>query len=349
MKGNIMNIDNDAMPQQEFAGRKTMTRDFNKLSFLFQLLGLILILVVFAVSTVNAMKADRMEDQLEQMEDRLNNLETQLTQIQEAAGSQSTAEAKESENTSLPTAKEQGLHSIAHRGFSAEAPENTLPAFLLAWQHGFKYVEADIQFTADGYPVCLHDQWIDRTSNGSGRIDWITLEQVREYDFGTWMSEKYAGTQIPTFEEFIILCRNLNLHAYIELKAETVTCEKVPDLVKMVKAFNMEKQVSWISFSHPLLETVRECDENARIGYLVKSLGYNEITTAILLAGTSDNVFIDSSVYSETECRLCRENSIPLEVWTLDSVEDILSLDPYISGVTSNCLIAEDVRQKKVG
>ena len=329
--------------QQSSAGNENLQRPRN-LPLLPLFLGLILILVLLAVSIVNTMTTKRLENRLKQLEDRLAQLETQVAQIQEEQQAERDAlEAEDSEKTSASAWIDSGMRSIAHRGLSAEAPENTLPAFLLASQKGFQYVETDIQFTADGYPVCLHDQWIDRTSNGSGRIDWMTLEQVRAYDFGSWLSAEYAGTKIPTFEEFLKLCRSLQLSPYIELKAETVTPEHVSALVETVKSLQMEDQVSWISFSPALLEAVKECDDTARLGYLVGTLGYNEITGAVLLSSETNRVFLDSSAYSETECRLCEENGIPLESWTINSVDQILALDPYISGVTSDHLIAEDV------
>lgn len=338
------------MTRQESAVTEPTPQNTRSMPLLSLLLGLVLILVLLAVSIVNTMTVKRMAGRLEQLEDRLAQLETRLAEMQEVQQDiDEMTEAAVLENTSASAEEKSSMRSVAHRGFSAEAPENTLPSFLLAWQHGFHYVEADIQFTADGCPVLLHDMWIDRTSNGSGRIDWMTLEQVRGYDFGSWMSEEYAGTKIPTFEEFLRLCQNLQLHPYIELKVETVTPERVSTLVETLKDLDMEDKVSWISFSPALLDAVRSCDENARLGYLVGTVGYNEITEAMLLFTETNSVFIDSSAYSEQECRLCEENGLPLEVWTIDSADAILALDPYISGVTSNCLIAEDILAKAVG
>ena len=76
------------------------------------------------------------------------------------------------------------IKTISHRGFSAEAPENTLPAFYLAKLKGFNYVECDISYTSDGRIVVIHDRTIDRTSNGSGSVNEMTLSELRQYDFG---------------------------------------------------------------------------------------------------------------------------------------------------------------------
>ena len=81
-----------------------------------------------------------------------------------------------------------GVLSVNHRGYSAIAPENTLPAYRLSKEKGFRYVETDVSFTSDGVPVLLHDASIDRTSDGTGKIAEMTFEQVRQYDFGSWKS-----------------------------------------------------------------------------------------------------------------------------------------------------------------
>ena len=342
-----MDHQNPAPPRQEAAGNGSAPASSRNGSLRPLLLLLVLILLLFlallAVSVNSAMTASQLEDRVEQMENTVKQLETRLSEAkEEPTGASLPADTAEPEDTAA-VEDEILPRSVAHRGFSDEAPENTLPAFLLAWRQGFRYVETDIQFTVDGFPVLLHDQSIERTSNGSGLIDEMTLEQAQQYDFGSWMSEEFAGTQIPTLENFLRLCRFLHLQPYLELKGETVTPERVPALVELVKSLGMEKQVSWISFSFDLLDAVRKCDENARLGYLAGSVGYNEITKAMLLSGGPGSVFLDSAGHSEEECRLCRENGIPLEVWTIDSADEILALDPYISGVTSNSLIASDI------
>ena len=93
---------------------------------------------------------------------------------------------------------DRSVKGVNHRGYSTVAPENTLPAYVLSRKMGFQYAECDVSFTSDGVPVLLHDSTIDRTSDGSGSIGSLTLEEVRQYDFGSWKGEQYAGTKIPT-------------------------------------------------------------------------------------------------------------------------------------------------------
>jgi len=232
------------------------------------------------------------------------------------------------------------VKGVAHRGLSSSAPENTLPAYRLAKEKGFFYVETDVSFTSDGVPVCLHDATINRTSNGTGNITSLTWEQVQQYDFGSWKSSVYAGTKIPSFEEFITLCRNLGLHPYIELKnTATYTEAQIQGLVDTVKQLGMKGKVTWISFSSTYLTYVKNYDTSARLGFVVDGLSSSNITTANNLKTASNEVFIDTSATSSTAVNLCINGDLPMEVWTVDSEATIRGLNPYISGVTSNSLI----------
>ncbi|WP_159067740.1 glycerophosphodiester phosphodiesterase [Paenibacillus ihuae] len=101
------------------------------------------------------------------------------------------------------------VYTIAHRGASGYAPENTIPAFELAVEMKADIIEIDIHLTKDGIPVVIHDDTVNRTTNGKGYVKNMTLEQLERLDAGTWFNEsypmfardKYAGTTIPTLDQ----------------------------------------------------------------------------------------------------------------------------------------------------
>jgi glycerophosphoryl diester phosphodiesterase len=99
------------------------------------------------------------------------------------------------------------IMKAAHRGASKFAPENTLPALEKAIELGFEYIELDVRETRDGIPVLMHDNLIDRTTNGSGQLSDFNLEELKKLDAGTWFSEEFAGTRIPTLEEALQLIK----------------------------------------------------------------------------------------------------------------------------------------------
>lgn len=107
---------------------------------------------------------------------------------------------------------------IAHRGFSTDAPENTLAAFDLALTNNFPDIEFDVQLSSDGVPVVIHDATLDRTTNGHGALNELTLSQIKVLDAGSWFSPSFTGSRVPCLREVLLRysgCANL----HIELKS----------------------------------------------------------------------------------------------------------------------------------
>ena len=242
---------------------------------------------------------------------------------------------------------DRSVHSVAHRGYSSIAPENTLAAYRLAKEMGFVFVECDVSFTADGVPVLLHDNTIDRTSNGSGKVTALTYEQLLQYDFGSWKGAEYAGTKIPTFEEFIALCKELNLYPYIELKSNgNYTKNNVKNLVKIVEEYGMTENSTWISFNATYLNYVKIANDTARLGYLKNSDATQAvINTANGLRTAKNEVFLNLnySVLTPSGVLRAASNGLAVEVWTVNDVAALQKLPTYVSGITSDILIANNV------
>lgn len=108
---------------------------------------------------------------------------------------------------------------VAHRGESTEAPENTIPAFQYAIDHNVKYLETDVQMTKDGVPVMIHDETVDRTTDGTGEVKNMTAEEISKLDAGSWKDGKFKGTKVPTLKEFVALIKaNPEIKVYFEIK-----------------------------------------------------------------------------------------------------------------------------------
>jgi glycerophosphoryl diester phosphodiesterase len=124
---------------------------------------------------------------------------------------------------------------IGHRGAAAYAPENTLAGFRKAKALGCRWVEFDVRLTADRQPVLLHDNRLERTTNGRGRVSALPLASVRRYDAGQWFHSSFAGERVPILEEALMLLAELGLGANVELKAprgkEAVTGALVAELL----------------------------------------------------------------------------------------------------------------------
>jgi glycerophosphoryl diester phosphodiesterase len=230
---------------------------------------------------------------------------------------------------------------VAHRGFSSVAPENTLPAYTLAKSNGFRYVECDVSWTSDNVPVLLHDATIDRTSDGTGNIGDLTLAQLESYDFGSWKSAEYKGTKIPTFEEFIMSCKELSLHPYIEIK-RTITPSQAALLVDIVEKSGMISDVTWISFSAKSLSKILAVIPSSRIGYVCKAISEAKITSALSLRTAANEVFIncDYTTLTPDLANSAIAQGLPVEAWTVDDMADASRLaDMGVCGVTTDTLI----------
>lgn len=135
-----------------------------------------------------------------------------------------------------------------HRGDRADAPENTLPAFTAAFEAGLEVVETDVQLTADGYPVLLHDPTVDRTTDGSGAVADLTLAEVQSLDAGSWFSPEFAGTRIPQLGEFLdLLAATGHTKALIELK-DYWTPEQIRGILDDIYLRGVQNRVVFAGF-----------------------------------------------------------------------------------------------------
>jgi glycerophosphoryl diester phosphodiesterase len=160
---------------------------------------------------------------------------------------------------------------IAHRGFSGGAPENTLAAFKKAIEVGSDMIELDIRFSKDGQVVVLHDDTLDRTTNGRGKVADYSLKELKQFDAGSWFAPQFSGEQIPTLKEVLELAKGRTL-VNIEVKDESLGQYKITDLadraLQEVKKAGMEDQVIFVSFYPPALEQIKERDSRIRVGLL---------------------------------------------------------------------------------
>lgn len=136
---------------------------------------------------------------------------------------------------------EQGLTLIAHRGYSSEFPENTMPAFEGALDVGVDYIETDVQMTKDGRLVLFHDNDLLRITGVEGVISDKTYAELSMMDAGAWFDSAYEGVHIPTLEELLILLRDSECKIYLELKDIGDIDGFVEEVYKQVKQYE-----SWI-------------------------------------------------------------------------------------------------------
>ena len=150
----------------------------------------------------------------------------------------------------LPKGRNLNFGLQAHRGLSNQFPENTVLAFREAGKVPcFFGMETDVQMTKDGVLVCMHDSTIDRTTNGTGKVSDYTWKELRKFwiDGGTGWNDKYTHKlRIPTFKEYLKVCKKANLVPYVELKL--INSEGIKKTVEMLHKMGFEGKYVLTSF-----------------------------------------------------------------------------------------------------
>ncbi|MGY8990647.1 MAG: glycerophosphoryl diester phosphodiesterase [Rhodospirillales bacterium] len=108
---------------------------------------------------------------------------------------------------------------IGHRGAAGHAPENTAVAFKKAAELGARWVEFDVRLTRDSQPIVFHDETLERTTNGRGRISDLDWDDIQEFDAGQWYGSDYLDERILTLQEAIAVLQSLGLGANVEIKS----------------------------------------------------------------------------------------------------------------------------------
>ena len=167
-----------------------------------------------------------------------------------------------------------GCNVISHRGANQVAPQNTIEAFKKSIEIGCDGFETDIHLTKDGIHVVCHNFTIDETSTGKGAIKNMTLEELRQYDFGSYKGEQFKGVKIPTLDEFLEVSKEMGDKMKvlnIELKSEkfgeagTALAEKTIDAVKNHGLFD---KLLISSFDPAILVVCKKIDKNCKTGIL---------------------------------------------------------------------------------
>ncbi len=242
---------------------------------------------------------------------------------------------------SAQTPDAQRVPLIAHRGYSARGPENTLPAFALAAQMGYAYAETDVLFTKDSVPVCLHDETIDRTSNGSGAVNSYTYEQLQQFDFG---NAEFPAV-IPTYAEYLDLCARSGMTPVVELKSQFNDAQ-IEQLVSIANEYGITGNILWISFYSADLVKLSQQLPGATLAFLPNKVSDQAIQTAKSLQNGKNTVYL--SVYhgglTAERCASFLRSNVPLMVWTVDDISTAVKwANSSCQFITTNAILEEQL------
>jgi len=170
--------------------------------------------------------------------------------------------------------REDFMNVVAHRGYSGVYPENTMLAFRKAVEAGSDGIELDVQLTKDGTVVVIHDEKVDRTTDGSGAVRDHSFAELRKLDAAKTWNGKYPKEAIPSFEEYCEWAATVNITTNIELKTGLVYYEDIEQkTIDIINKYKLEKKVLFSSFNHCSLITAKKIAPSIPVGALVEEAG----------------------------------------------------------------------------
>ncbi len=220
----------------------------------------------------------------------------------------------------------------AHRGASAYAPENTKVAFEKAIELKANGIELDLQKTKDGKIVIFHDDYIDKKSNETGKIEEYTYQELLELDFGSWFDDKYKNEKIVLFEDFAREYLNKDITFAIELKVLGIEKETL-DIINKYKVHN---NIYITSFIYEALENVRKIDSNIKLSWLIEdSISKDNIEKILKING--NQICPKANLVSKEDIEIANNNGLGVRLWGINNEEIMKKVYKLnIEGMTVN-------------
>ena len=203
----------------------------------------------------------------------------------------------------------------AHRGYSAAYPENTIPAFKGAIQVGADWAELDVQQTADGEVIVMHDSNLKRTTGLDKEVWQVTWDEIKDLDNGSWFDKKYQTVRIPTLEEVLKVCRG-KIHLNIEIKPSGHDKDLEEQVAKLLKKYHMRDTCVVSSLKYDSLRKIKQADDSIETAYIT-SVSYGNFTDLEYADGYS----VESTLLSKSFVNKAQKAGKQIYVWTVNSEE----------------------------
>lgn len=208
------------------------------------------------------------------------------------------------------------LYLTAHRGLSAVAPENTLPAFEAAGEAGYFACEFDIHETKDGKWAVMHNEDIADMTDSSGNISLYTYDELLNFNIDSGSNIKgYTSLKIPELSEVLTVCKLYSMRACIEIKSGRE--ESLDGVLKMIKDSGVDAEI--ISFNFDYLTYIRQKDSDIRLMYLVSGMDKDTISKC-KDAGNIGVAFRFNAFGDLFKVKKIKEAGLDCSVWTVDSI-----------------------------
>ncbi len=234
-----------------------------------------------------------------------------------------------------------------HRGASAHAPENTLEAFALSMEMGAEGFELDVHMSKDGELVVIHDETVDRTTDGTGFVRNLTLQQLKELDASASM-EGFKNCRIPTLREVFTLVQDTHHIVNVEIKTDECDYPGIEEkCLALAKEMGVEERVIYSSFNHHTLIKMRRLKPDVKLGMLfgdimVKPWEYANQLNVEYLHPMKMNIYVPDFAKDATEA------GYGINMWTINDEETInYCLEQGVGIITNYPDVAVALRAEK--
>jgi len=209
------------------------------------------------------------------------------------------------------------IRYVAHRGNNKVFPENSLPAFRTVTRHWG--IETDTTVTSDGYWVIMHDDTVDRTTNGTGSVKDLTLAQIQALRIDTGggiASLSDSDLVVPTVEQYFSICRSTGRGAFLEIKTADYTSQNYDDLATLIYRFGMDTSVTLISFSLSALQEMKKRIPYVNVSFIVRTYSDDDANKASQLGVNSGIDVGNYSTITSANVSYAHAKGLKVGVWT---------------------------------
>ncbi len=226
---------------------------------------------------------------------------------------------------------------IAHRGASADAPENTLAAFRVAWEHGADAVEMDLRLTRDGRIAVIHDADLRRVAGSRSKVSALDASELKKFDVGAWKDVQWAGECVPLLDEVLAQVPPTG-RVFLELKGGP---DMLPELKRCIARSGLEaSRICVIAFEHQLLLQSKKLLPEVEHAWVIgrpSFFSFGEVMKAAASSGLDALDLKASWPLDRARVEKAHRAGLKIYVWTVDDMELARHLAAAgVDGITTN-------------
>jgi glycerophosphoryl diester phosphodiesterase len=227
---------------------------------------------------------------------------------------------------------------FGHRGFSGKYPENTMLAFKKAVTEAkVDGIELDVHLSKDDKLVIIHDEKVDRTTDGTGFVRDFTLAELKRLQAGARFKDMYGKVGIPTLEEYCSFIKDYDVVTNIEIKTNLFWYDDIErKTYDMLAKYGLLDRIIISSFNHSSVILMKEIDKKIPCGLLVEACGLGNVGAYANKLGV-EYYHPDISTLTKAEVHDCKDHGVGLNVWTVNDMQTLTdSVDWQVDGIISN-------------